>query len=73
MWISVEDRFPYSGHQVLVFCPVHTKGKTTDVTYLTRCVGINSEGSGWSLPTCFHGDMVGNVTHWMPLPEPPDK
>ena len=60
-WISVEERLPNDGEEVLVW----VDGGILDV-------GIWSKrDKGWvdasSLQQAF------GVTHWMPLPEPPTK
>lgn len=55
-WISVEDRLPDEGDTVLVFRPRYATN--------TRMSALVSQK--W-----FDGDEVGEVTHWMPLPTPP--
>ena len=58
-WISVEDRLPDNDLLVLayIFNPY-----TID-SWITT--GVRYNGSSWS------GNGHCNVTHWMPLPEPP--
>lgn len=56
-WISVNDRLPEPGEDVLV-CN-HWGDIDTDMVW------INPDGK-----TEFYFDKT-NVTHWMPLPEPP--
>ena len=58
-WISVDDSFPEPGEDVLV-CN-HWGDVDTDMVW------INPDGK-----MEFYFDMT-NVTHWMPLPEPPSK
>jgi hypothetical protein len=54
-WISVKDRFPKTPIDVLVF------NGDTQVGYFHK--GFWRD---------FHGERnIKNVTHWMPLPEPP--
>ena len=57
-WISVKDRLPNSGTGVLVF--------TDDYCAYTA----HYDGYWWlsGEPTLSY-----NVTHWMPLPEPPEE
>ena len=57
-WISVEDRLPEKGVNVLYYFK-HVG------THIGMCDGTNSfyGSAGW---------LIGDVTHWMPLPEPPD-
>lgn len=55
-WISVNDRMPEEGENVLTYGarPFY------DVFYINRL--INKESGEW---------LYDGVTHWMPLPEPP--
>ena len=59
-WISVEDGLPESGNRVLIGSTVH------DVVGKAR-----KSHNCWII--CASNDRVPNseVTHWMPLPEPP--
>ena len=64
-WISVEDRLPEEGHQVLCF------GYDGDLP--DQFTGELNKGY---CPVTGHFEYVemynGSVaTHWMPLPEPP--
>lgn len=61
-WISVEERLPFAepgnaSDAVLV----------SDGEYVSRAEWFNFEGVGpyWG----YAG--IGNITHWMPMPEPP--
>ena len=59
-WISVLDRLPEKYHAVLIWCPEYKN-------IYCACIDDN----GWSF---FGGGCPAihdNVTHWMPLPEPP--
>ena len=59
-WISVQDRLPEINTYVLIVYA----GYSMFVAYRD-----NSEGD-----LCFRGDdgnPLYNITHWMPLPEPP--
>lgn len=63
-WISVEDKLPEYGNAVLVYtssgiCIAHICGKTITGDKPTW-IETNGDYDFW------------NVTHWMPLPEPPD-
>lgn len=56
-WISVEERLPEEGVSVLI--------------YGFGCVDI-----GWVIDTGWRSEYIndydeGEITHWMPLPEPP--
>ncbi len=58
-WISVKDRLPESDDYVL--CYRDSCGLSSRIM-----VGFYLRGK-W---TC---GAIGNVTHWMPLPEPPEE
>ena len=58
-WISVKDKLSEVGRRVLV-----TDGKHVSFGY-TLCGG---EGNLWCAQFPCNG---GEVTHWMPLPQPP--
>jgi hypothetical protein len=61
-WISVEERLPDDGDSVLIF---HKSGDMFTAWYRT-----------WNEDWCdYNGFLVGEdeVTHWQPLPEPPEE
>lgn len=62
-WISVKDRLPEEGVPVLVCRLI-----MTSVKYQQEAVYIEED---WQDGIYFYG--ISNVTHWMPLPEPPDR
>lgn len=70
-WISVKDRLPEvpegaDAVQVLIYyeCPVtHKKGIETDYFWRDSIVLNGEDASGF--------EYVG-ITHWMPLPAPPE-
>lgn len=65
-WVSVEVRLPNSQEDVLVVAFWHERWQTM--------VGWHSDmGKKWSVITP-HGEREpGGVTHWMPIPAPPDR
>jgi hypothetical protein len=68
-WISAKERLPKSEDLVLVIA----NGKPTKNTTLYEAYELATyyEGEGWCLdmwPTWEGAD----VTHWMPLPDPPE-
>ena len=66
-WVSVEDRLPPDMGDVLVAAFWHERWQTM--------IGWHSDSrkGSWRVYTS-HGEVVpGGVTHWMPLPEPPDR
>ena len=64
-WVSVEERLPSSQEDVLVVAFWHERWQTM--------VGWHSDmGRKWRVITP-HGEREpGAVTHWMPLPAPPN-
>ena len=57
-WVSVEERLPKEKQRVIV-----------------RCERVGTS-VGWILWGNWMADIgpdAGKVTHWMPLPEPPDR
>ena len=65
-WIPVEERLPKIGQQVLVSIrPPHWPAETESIlaTQDYEAAGFLDEHDG--VPSKF-------VTHWMPLPEPPE-
>lgn len=58
-WIKVTDRLPDSGECVLLYSP---KFSVCEGAWLSE-VGYFEQWR-WN-------SMLTNVTHWMPLPEPP--
>ena len=61
-WISVEDRLPEIGKWSLCF--------SRGYQYILFLDSINNDGSPFWLGE--GGDWEPPVTHWMPLPEPPE-
>lgn len=55
-WIDVKERVPTAGHRYLV---ARAGSRLPDVAGFT--------GGQWG--SCGH--IISDVTHWMPLPEPP--
>lgn len=58
-WISVKDRLPRNYIEVMVFDAI-------DRDMFLGAIGSSGE---WEIPR-FRTDKL-NITHWMPLPEPP--
>lgn len=57
-WISVRDKLPEDGEDVLVCTQSKNGSRNIDKGY-------------WSINRFVHRGCA-NVTHWMPLPEPPE-
>ena len=60
-WISVKDRLPEPFVSVLGYCPDEDPLPTVHEVYMN--------GFGQWTSAQVYG--MGNVTHWMPMPEPP--
>lgn len=74
-WISVEDALPEKDGEYLVF---------TEYEDVFKCTFDSNEENKWGFEQDYHDpDTLGwagttwtaveTVTHWMPLPEPPEK
>ena len=63
-WISVKDRLPpYIGKKILV---VNGHGNIKMLAFWKKV------GSNWTWLDCDgHFNHTNDITHWMPLPEPP--
>ena len=68
-WISVKDRLPKYGKRVLTYTPGMANQITVDA-YDRYYVDVDDEWyEGWR----YRGNHAkNNITHWMPLPEPPE-
>ena len=75
-WISVEDSLPEDGEMVLVYEPsfAKTDKRERERGYAKRSYGVRLGsyvgGLGYMRPEGCNGRY--DVTHWMPLPEPPE-
>ncbi len=61
-WISVKDRLPPDDEDVLVNARqngIYTAHLTIRNDWICSCL-------------CYEGSFLNNITHWMPLPEPPN-
>jgi hypothetical protein len=76
-WISVNDRLPPESVEVLVFCKFDNSPLIAHHSYGVwheKCDNIVIHGDAW-YDTEIHEVVIGDtgyqITHWMPLPEPP--
>lgn len=74
-WISVKDRLPNPNEKVIVY------NAENDGTFFARRLvsrfewwdSVTKEYINWRwLPYGYTNIMLESVTHWMPLPEPPE-
>ena len=66
-WISVEERLPERYTPVLGYI----KKEDTEA-YIAHVVVL--DGGYWAKDTgVYYDDVGGFITHWMPLPEPPEE
>lgn len=75
MWISVEERLPDKEGKYLVTA---YDGITPDVLYFYKRYPYCNKGIRTDRPVWCACDQYGDfeedsVTHWMPLPEPPEE
>lgn len=74
-WISVDDRLPEIAGKYLISRKTVYGNLINIVWYDTNYNGGNDDMIGKSVWYMFDGDWgdyeIPNVTHWMPLPQPP--
>lgn len=61
-WFSIDDRLPE------VFCPVIVCREKVKGEYVVE-QGYKDVGDWWKV----YGTRTKKVTHWMPLPDPPEE
>lgn len=64
-WISVKDRLP---EEKLGACIVYDGFKVQHADHYI----IHGEHF-WDTPDCYESEEITGVTHWMPLPKPPEE
>ena len=64
-WISVDERLPEKDGMYLIFSPY--TNKEGGIIYCNRFL---TKGNPIFPPNSF--ESISKVTHWMPLPEPPE-
>jgi hypothetical protein len=72
-WISVEERRPEGNDDVLVFVQHPISGHCwTQIAHRLSAMAMDEcdEHDEWWLDGS--GETVRYITHWMPLPEPPE-
>ncbi len=67
-WISVKDRMPQEGIQVLCFAG----GKLFGMYIIAELITGKDGCTGWEIYGREEHDAgFGSISHWMELPEPP--
>jgi hypothetical protein len=64
-WISVEDRLPADGEVIMCWAG---EGKNQRKNLLQLVTYVQNK---WIYGS--YSNFIGGVTHWMPLPEPPEE
>lgn len=71
-WISVKDRLPNKDHKKIV-CLINGKCVLCDVHEETFILTTNQVSFYWPTQKWVKDDLYADVTHWMPLPSPPQE
>lgn len=58
-WISVKEKLPEDSTDCLVY-------NGSQVQFCSYYCGT------WNTPDCYESETIDGVTHWMPLPAPPE-
>lgn len=71
-WISVKEQLPKYGEEILV-----SDGNQITLSFLSKVKHDDSSGTPSRFTNHFIQvntwvDLTNHVTHWMPLPEPPN-
>ena len=65
-WISVKDRMPDHNNEVLVYAP------ELDIIGPELIGNYFDDDETWTAYDFHETNMNAKVTHWMPLPNPPE-
>ena len=69
-WISVDDRLPEKNQKVLTFYKgTEWDNPPQDITVFSFCRNLADDPKWWVVNEIL--STKRNITHWMPLPEPP--
>lgn len=75
-WISVKDRLPDRRVRVLVYCdPGEETESDCSSSFFAHTAYLGEFGEYFieSLPNCGCTGLSGNITHWIPIPNRPEK
>lgn len=69
-WISVDDRLPETDERVFVYIPRPDNHYNIEIAYISE---ENDDYLYWVLrdKSQFYSTRFHYISHWMPLPEPP--
>lgn len=70
-WISVKERLPTKEHREIV-CLINKRPIPCLVHDATLSFSLNSLSYHWPTRQWIKDKYFAEVTHWMPLPEPPE-
>jgi hypothetical protein len=73
-WISVNDRLPEDDGEYLVFWSLSIRGRSyrgVTCKQFDDCIGFYDEVE--EVGDIYRRESNDIVTHWMPLPEPPEE
>ena len=65
-WIKCSERLPEEGQKIIIFMPNFINGSWTETAF------FGSNGS-WCLSASILSIEKTKITHWMPLPDPPEE
>ena len=71
-WISVKDRLPTDNNPYLVFAPMYQGGSSSSQKNYGGVMFATYTNGNWSIEVGYY-KRPNCVTHWMPLPEPPEE
>lgn len=66
-WISIDERLPEEGKDVLIYVPGFDTSPIIDIAWLD-----NGANGALCLVGSQYGFDIEDVTHWQPLPQPPE-
>jgi hypothetical protein len=70
-WIDINERTPEDGQKVLTYFK-ELDNNPIEIASYKNLEGTEDEIFGKNLFYNKNGYLTDDVTHWMPLPEPPD-
>jgi len=68
-WINIEDQVPEDGQLVLTYFDI--LDNKIEISRYKNLLGTEDEIFGHNMFHNRSGWLTDDVTHWMPLPEPP--